>query len=166
MPSVAHAAELAYTRRGYSDGGPCRGDAGMRITRIPLMRSYQPFEGTDSDLQAGARGERPPVERVTERVGAGYCRGAVEWRVCEGDFDAEPSLSGTLCVRHSMTTRSMYAEQEDDEGGAGRSGGDAVHPQGTLHGRRHPIAGSVPAPLICGAHGRQGNAGDSTRKAE
>jgi hypothetical protein len=30
-----------------------------------------------------------------------------------------------------MTNRSMYAEQEDDEGGCGRSGGDAVDSQGT-----------------------------------
>jgi hypothetical protein len=30
-----------------------------------------------------------------------------------------------------MTTRSMYAnQQEDDEGGHGRSGGDAVDPEG------------------------------------
>ncbi|MGL6111623.1 MAG: phospholipase D-like domain-containing protein [Rubrivivax sp.] len=41
------------------------------------------------------------------------------------------SLSGFLCARHSMSTRSMYAKQEDDEGGLGRSGGDAVDPQGT-----------------------------------
>jgi hypothetical protein len=42
------------------------------------------------------------------------------------------SLSGILCAGHSMTTRSMYAnQQEDDEGGHGRSGGDAVDPQGT-----------------------------------
>jgi hypothetical protein len=31
-----------------------------------------------------------------------------------------------------MTNRSMYAyQQEDDEGGDGRSGGDAVDPEGT-----------------------------------
>ena len=42
------------------------------------------------------------------------------------------SLSGILCAGHSMTKRSMYAnQQEDDEGGHGRSGGDAVDPQGT-----------------------------------
>jgi hypothetical protein len=42
------------------------------------------------------------------------------------------SLSGILCAGHSMTNRSMYAnKQEDDEGGHGRSGGDAVDPQGT-----------------------------------
>lgn len=41
------------------------------------------------------------------------------------------SLSGSLGARHSMTTRSMYAyEQEDDGGGYGRVGGDAVDPQG------------------------------------
>ena len=41
------------------------------------------------------------------------------------------SLSGILCVGHSMTNRSMYAnQQEDDEGGHGRCGGDAVDPQG------------------------------------
>jgi hypothetical protein len=41
------------------------------------------------------------------------------------------SLSGILCAGHSMTKRSMYAnQQEDDEGGPGRSGGDAVDPQG------------------------------------
>ncbi|SDE69583.1 hypothetical protein SAMN05444679_12839 [Variovorax sp. CF079] len=28
-----------------------------------------------------------------------------------------------------MTTRSMYAKQEDDEGGSGRRGGVAVDPQ-------------------------------------
>jgi CHASE3 domain sensor protein len=38
---------------------------------------------------------------------------------------ANASLSGILCARHSMRRRSMYAKQEDDEGGAGRSGGDA-----------------------------------------
>jgi hypothetical protein len=42
------------------------------------------------------------------------------------------SLSGFLCAGHSMTNRSMYAnQQEDDEGGPGRSGGDAVDPEGT-----------------------------------
>jgi adenine-specific DNA-methyltransferase len=42
------------------------------------------------------------------------------------------SLSGILCAGHSMTRRSMYAyQQEDDQGGYGRSGGDAVDPQGT-----------------------------------
>jgi hypothetical protein len=42
------------------------------------------------------------------------------------------SLSGILCAGHSMTKRSMYAyQQEDDQGGHGRSGGDAVDPQGT-----------------------------------
>jgi hypothetical protein len=41
------------------------------------------------------------------------------------------SLSGILCARHSMTTRSMYAyQQEDDEGGDGRGGADADHSQG------------------------------------
>ena len=30
-----------------------------------------------------------------------------------------------------MTTRSIYAKQEDDEGGRGRCGGVAVDPQGT-----------------------------------
>jgi hypothetical protein len=44
----------------------------------------------------------------------------------------EMSLSGILCAGHSMTKRSMYAyQQEDDQGGHGRSGGDAVDPQGT-----------------------------------
>ena len=45
-------------------------------------------------------------------------------------FDA-PSLSGILCARHSMSRRSVYAEQEDDEGGAGRGGGYAVDTQGS-----------------------------------
>jgi hypothetical protein len=40
------------------------------------------------------------------------------------------SLSGILCARHSMRRRSMYAKQEDDEGGAGRSGGDAGDTEG------------------------------------
>jgi hypothetical protein len=45
--------------------------------------------------------------------------------------DRALSLSGILCAGHSMTNRSMYAyQQEDDEGGHGRSGGDAVDPQG------------------------------------
>ena len=39
-------------------------------------------------------------------------------------------VSGILCARHSMTTRSMYAKQEDDEGGGSRCGGDAVDPRG------------------------------------
>jgi hypothetical protein len=39
------------------------------------------------------------------------------------------SLSDILCVRHSMTTRSMYAEQ--DEGRQGGHGGVAVDPEGT-----------------------------------
>lgn len=50
------------------------------------------------------------------------------------DFERESdraSLSGILCVRHSMTSRSMYAKQEDDEGGCGRGGAYAVHSQGT-----------------------------------
>jgi hypothetical protein len=42
------------------------------------------------------------------------------------------SLSGILCAGRSMTKRSMYAnQQEDDDGGYGRCGGDAVDPQGT-----------------------------------
>ena len=41
-------------------------------------------------------------------------------------------VSGILCAGHSMTKRSMYAnQQEDDEGGDGRGGGDAFDPQGT-----------------------------------
>jgi hypothetical protein len=36
-----------------------------------------------------------------------------------------------VCVRHSMTERSDYAnEEEDNEGGGSRGGGDAVDPQG------------------------------------
>ena len=55
-------------------------------------------------------------------------RANAELRLCR----AGPSLSGILCARHSMTNRSMYAyQQEDDEGGDGRSGGDAVDPEGT-----------------------------------
>jgi hypothetical protein len=30
-----------------------------------------------------------------------------------------------------IRARAQYAKQEDDEGGCGRSGGDAVDPQGT-----------------------------------
>ena len=40
------------------------------------------------------------------------------------------SLSGILCAGHSMTTRSIYAKQ-DEEGGWTRQGGVAVDPQGT-----------------------------------
>jgi hypothetical protein len=40
------------------------------------------------------------------------------------------SLSGILCARHSMIRWSMYAKQEDDEGGRGRGGEVADHPQG------------------------------------
>jgi hypothetical protein len=51
------------------------------------------------------------------------------------DVEMEParlqaSLSGILCAMHSMTRRSMYAKQEDDEGGRGRGGEVADHPQG------------------------------------
>lgn len=45
--------------------------------------------------------------------------------------DPERSQSGILCARHIMTRRSMYAKQEDDEGGRGRGGEVADHPQGT-----------------------------------
>ena len=43
------------------------------------------------------------------------------------------SLSGILCVRHSMTTRSMYAKQDEVEerGHCGQVGGAAVDPEGT-----------------------------------
>ena len=41
------------------------------------------------------------------------------------------SLSGILCARHSMmTTRSMYAKQEDDEGGAASAGEIPRDPEG------------------------------------
>jgi hypothetical protein len=42
------------------------------------------------------------------------------------------SLSGTLCVRHSMTPRSIYAEQDEDEEcrNSGQVGGAAVDPEG------------------------------------
>jgi hypothetical protein len=50
--------------------------------------------------------------------------------LCDAGWYA--SLSGILCAGHSMTNRSMYAnKQEDDEGGHGRGGGDAVDPEGT-----------------------------------
>jgi hypothetical protein len=39
------------------------------------------------------------------------------------------SLSGILCLRHSMTNRSIYAKQE--EVGGSRHDGVAVDPQGT-----------------------------------
>ena len=43
----------------------------------------------------------------------------------------KPSLSGILCARHSMmTTRSMYAKQEDDEGGAASAGEIPRDPEG------------------------------------
>jgi hypothetical protein len=43
------------------------------------------------------------------------------------------SLSGILCARHSMTRRSMYAEQDEDEecGDSRSDGGAAVDPEGT-----------------------------------
>jgi CheY-like chemotaxis protein len=47
-----------------------------------------------------------------------------------GEHVALRSLSGILCARHSMTRRSMYAKQEDDEGGRGRGGQAADDPQG------------------------------------
>ena len=53
-----------------------------------------------------------------------------EWATERQRVQDELSLSGILCARHSMSTRSMYAEQKDDEGGAGRSGGDATDSQG------------------------------------
>ena len=40
-----------------------------------------------------------------------------------------PSLSGILCLRHSLTNRSIYAKQE--EAGDSRHGGVAVDPQRT-----------------------------------
>jgi hypothetical protein len=42
------------------------------------------------------------------------------------------SLSGISCVRHSMTTRSIYAEQDEDEEcrDSGQVGGAAVDPEG------------------------------------
>jgi transposase len=45
----------------------------------------------------------------------------------------EVSLSGILCARHSMTTRSMYAKQDEREerGHRGQVGGVAEDPQGT-----------------------------------
>jgi hypothetical protein len=44
---------------------------------------------------------------------------------------ADERVSGILCARHNMTERSMYAKQEDDEGGCGRGGANAVDPQRT-----------------------------------
>jgi hypothetical protein len=56
---------------------------------------------------------------------------ASNYRIAQMTGIPEASLSGILCARHSMTNRSMYAnQQEDDEGGDGRGGGDAVDPEG------------------------------------
>jgi hypothetical protein len=48
-----------------------------------------------------------------------------------GRRDATEGVRDFVCVRHSMTERSDYAnEEEDNEGGGSRGGGDAVDPQG------------------------------------
>jgi sporulation protein YlmC with PRC-barrel domain len=46
-----------------------------------------------------------------------------------GGWLEDRGLSLILCVRHRMTSRSIYAEEED-QCGASRRGGVAVHPQG------------------------------------
>ena len=74
-------------------------------------------------------------EDVAERLRADLERARAEaaQRTVSAHLEAalaSMSLSGVLCARHSMSTRSMYAEQKDDEGGAGRSGGDAADSQG------------------------------------
>jgi hypothetical protein len=56
---------------------------------------------------------------------------AIDAILSEVDGGRIGSLSGILCVRHSMMTeRRSYAEQ-DEEGGCGREGGPAVDPEGT-----------------------------------
>jgi putative transposase len=51
---------------------------------------------------------------------------------CNRPSLARWSLSGISCVRHSMTTRSIYAEQDEDEEcrDSGQVGGAAVDPEG------------------------------------
>ena len=59
------------------------------------------------------------------------CRGSASVAMIDGRDRESMSLSGILCVRHSMLTeRRSYAEQ-DEESGCGREGGAAVDSEGT-----------------------------------
>ncbi|WP_310463414.1 DNA methyltransferase [Sphaerotilus sp.] len=88
-----------------------------------LHSSYSP----DKNLVIVARPDDTTFGVLSSRVHEA-------WSLQQGtsleDRPRYTSLSGILCARHSMRRRSMYAKQEDDEGGAGRSGGDAGDTEG------------------------------------
>jgi transposase-like protein len=55
-------------------------------------------------------------------------------RLNDGEIKRRASLSGFLCLRHSMSNRSMYANEQDEveeRGDRGQVGGAAQDPEGT-----------------------------------
>jgi len=93
------------------------------------VRRFELVEGSSSkfwevDLHA---------QTLTVRYGRIGTQGQTQTKALASADKAQASLSEILCVRHNMTMRSMYAEQDEAEerSDCREVGGVAHHPQGT-----------------------------------
>ena len=114
----------------------------MRLAKRCAQTAGIPMAGAGAVALAGVGSVTIPlVGSVPGYIAgalAGFVGGTTACMIARGSqagqvrqiLSTSGSLSGILCARHSMTRRSMYAKQEDDEGGGGRGGEVSDHPQG------------------------------------